>query len=107
MKRAYYGIVFDSQIEAARYLELRASADRGEISGLGVQPRMIILPKAPGQRERIYTADFIYTVPPGRVVVEEVKPKNKKARSWSRDFPLRLALAKAAYPQREFRVVIR
>ena len=98
-----YGIEFDSRIEALRYLELRSMADDGQLTDLEVHPVFDITP--PGQRKRRYTADFRYRDAAGRLVVEEVKPRAKKA--WSRrgDFRLRMDLARAAYPDHTFRLV--
>lgn len=41
----------------------------------------------------------------GALVVEEVKPQRRKARSWTRDFSLRMDIARGLYPDREFVVV--
>lgn len=107
-KPALFGLTFDSRIEADRYLELRAMQDAGEIANLTVHPRFVLIDKAPGVRERVYTADFRYDNGSFPIdTVEEVKPACKAARSWTRDFPLRLAMARQRYPHVEFRVVER
>lgn len=101
-----FGITFDSQLESMRYLQLRDMQERGEISGLQVHPRFVISVSPLTKRERRYTADFEYLrLADGARVVEEVKPRRRKARSWTRDFPLRIDLARTRYPDREFLVV--
>lgn len=94
-----FGQVFASLIEQRRYLVLRASQDAGDIGHLELQPVFDITP--PGQRRRRYTADFRYldlTQTPPVWVVEEVKPRQKKA--WSRRgaWRLRFDLAASRYP---------
>lgn len=98
-----YGIQFDSRLEANRYLILLDMANAGLLYGLEPHPVFDITP--PGQRSRRYTADFRYRDPSGRFIVEEVKPKSKKARSRTRDFRLRMDLARARYPDHDFRLV--
>lgn len=82
------GIAFDSRKEARRYLELRALERMGEIEGLELQPRFLLIPaqrepptftrtgrEKPGkviERAVEYRADFSY-VRDGERVVEDVK----------------------------------
>ena len=102
-KPMVFGIAFDSGIESQRYLILRAQQDEGGITDLEAHPAFDITP--PGQRRRRYTADFRYRDAAGRLIVEEVKPRAKKA--WSRrgDFRLRMDLAASRYPGHQFRLV--
>lgn len=102
-KPMVFGIVFDSGIERDRYLILRAQLDAGEITALEPHPAFDITP--PGQRRRRDTADFRYRDSSGHLVVEEVKPKAKKA--WSRRgaWRLRMDLAASRYPDHQFIVV--
>jgi len=103
VKPMAFGIVFDSGIERDRYLILRALQDDGAITDLEPHPVFDITPT--GQRKRRYTADFRYRDERGCLVVEEVKPRNRNARSWTRDVRLRMDLARAAYPGHQFRIV--
>lgn len=70
------GIMFDSKKESARYAELRMLEKAGEISGLSVQPKFLILPGVRWNgtllRERFYIADFTY-IENHREIVEDVK----------------------------------
>jgi hypothetical protein len=68
----YYGIVFQSKTEGDRYLVLLDREKRGEISQLQRQVPFVVIPKAPGQRETKYLADFVY-MQNGKRVVEDVK----------------------------------
>lgn len=102
-KPMLFGIVFDSVIERDRYLFLRSLQDAGTITQLEAHPAFDITP--PGQRRRRYTADFRYRDDEGHLVVEEVKPKAKKA--WSRRgaWRLRMDLAASRYPDHRFVLV--
>lgn len=68
-----YGITFDSKKEAERYLVLRSKAKAGQISELVRQKRYELLPKQDGERAVYYVADFVYKLPDGTVIVEDVK----------------------------------
>ena len=80
-KVEYYGIVFDSQAEGKRYLQLREREERGEITDLKCHPSFVILMgfkhRFAGKVRGIkYIADFTYTdmeINHGQVVVEDVK----------------------------------
>lgn len=102
-KLTAFGIAFDSAIERDRYLILRAQQDAGELSDLEAHPVFDITPE--GQRRRRYTADFRYRDARGCLVVEEVKPTSRKARSWTRDVRLRMDMARAKYPECQFVIV--
>lgn len=73
-------ISFDSAKEASRYRQLRRLADRGEISGLERQVKFVLIPKQTDkrtkktlERECAYYADFVYYLPSGERVIEDVK----------------------------------
>ena len=72
------GMAFDSRREAARYRELLAMQQAGEIADLLCQPEYLLIPAqsaASGRKERkvVYRADFAYRLPDGGMVVEDVK----------------------------------
>jgi hypothetical protein len=84
------GITFDSQREAARWLELKALESAGAIAALRRQVRIPIVVN--GVRVCVYVADFTY-VERGRRVIEDVKS------SFTRKLPvyrLKKKLVKAA-----------
>ena len=102
-KTSYNGILFDSTVERDRYRYLEFQLRNGEISGLRVQHRFVILPQVikivPTQlKTKIrydkkvvesaahYTCDMVYREN-DRYVVEDVK--SDYARKASRDYPLR------------------
>ena len=71
------GITFDSKREAARYRQLKALEQAGEIADLELQPRFVLLDTftdSHGKRHQAitYVADFQYTEG-GRIVVEDAK----------------------------------
>ena len=71
------GITFDSKKEAARYVELKAMEQAGEITHLELQPKFQLQAKykngaGKGIREVSYIADFQYKQD-GKVIVEDVK----------------------------------
>lgn len=83
------GIKFDSVKEANRYRELKLLEKAGEISGLQLQVKYLLIPsqfgrvpdeRRPGgtkrvclEREVAYFADFVYRDKAGNLVVEDVK----------------------------------
>ena len=83
------GITFDSKKEANRYRELKLLEKSGEISGLQLQVKYLLIPsqfgrvpdeRRPGctkrvclEREVSYFADFVYRDASGNLVVEDVK----------------------------------
>lgn len=72
------GIVFDSQLEANRYAELKLLERAGEITDLRTQVRYTLIPsqkKPSGGTERActYTADFVYKNSSGQEIVEDTK----------------------------------
>lgn len=93
-KVVVYGISFDSKHEAQRFLILHDMEKHGEISGLKLQEKFLLIPaqheksneiyKAgknkgkpkPGkviEKEVAYYADFVYTDSGGNLVVEDAK----------------------------------
>lgn len=104
-KVEYKGIKFDSRVERDRYLYLREMQKRGEISGLRLQVRFLIIPKltrlVPKQLKTkvrydertielpaYYTCDFLYKEK-GVYVCEDVKNAYSQE---IRDYPLRRKL---------------
>lgn len=76
----YKGMRFDSKKELKRYLVLEREEEQGLISGLQRQVRFELVPKAVNsvtgkteERAAYYIADFVYTLPNGVKVVEDVK----------------------------------
>lgn len=73
------GVEFDSQAEAARYVELRLLLNAGIISNLELQPKYVLVAKFTTRsgekiRELSYVADFRYVDgPTGKTIVEDVK----------------------------------
>lgn len=84
------GHIFDSKKEAERYIQLRAMQKQGDISGLELQKKFILIPtqrgpdiigprggRKPGElifSEISYTADFVYYDERSKgFVVEDVK----------------------------------
>ena len=72
-----FGMVFDSALEADRYIFLRAAQDAGEISELRTQQSYEVLPAfrdRDGKKNRAikYIVDFEYILD-GQVVIEDVK----------------------------------
>ena len=82
-KRVFYdGYWFASMVERDRYLVLRSMQEAGEIYGLVVHPKFVILPSFTYWGKRIravtYTADFKYSTvaknaAQDQIVVEDVK----------------------------------
>lgn len=82
------GILFDSKREAHRYLVLKAMEESGEIAGLQLQRKYVLIPaqrgpstftktgkERPGEvieREVAYVADFVYEKG-GETIVEDAK----------------------------------
>ena len=71
------GIVFDSQKEARRYIDLSLLEQAGEISGLKRQVKYVLITgkrwsDGHKHRDTVYIADFVYQEN-GQTVVEDVK----------------------------------
>ena len=72
------GIVFDSRKEAARYRELKLLERAGEIHGLKLQEKYMLIPAQYKdgkciERECAYIADVDYIEKSGRHIVEDTK----------------------------------
>ena len=72
------GIVFDSRKEAARYRELKLLERAGEIHGLKLQEKYMLIPAQYKdgkciEHECAYIADFDYIEKSGRHIVEDTK----------------------------------
>lgn len=96
-KTVVNGIEFDSKREAKRYKELKLLEDAGQITGLELQKKFVLIPsqyeelsreeyikgngkKTKGkciERECAYKADFVY-MENGRQVVEDTKGMRTK-----------------------------
>jgi hypothetical protein len=99
------GIVFASQAEGERYLQLRDLVSRGEIQHFRIHPTYRLFPSFRdrlGRRHRAtnYTADFAYVIIEEngvrRFIVEDVKGPRP------RDYVLRTKLFQLIYPFFEF-----
>lgn len=107
-KKAYCkeGHKHDSLAEAKRCDELHEMQAVGYIDDLIVWPQFWFVingrqVKHDNGRRCGVTLDFGYTLPDGKEVCEDVKPKSKVA--IARDWPLRKAIFKALYPEIELR----
>lgn len=69
-------LTFDSKKEASRYLDLKGQEDRGEITDLILQCRIILLEGFTYQGQKVrainYTADFVYQKD-SFTIIEDVK----------------------------------
>lgn len=76
-ERTVDGILFDSKLEASRYVVLRDREAVGEIFDLETQPRYTVQPAFSKNGKRYaaikYVADFSYTDKKNRQIVEDVK----------------------------------
>ena len=98
------GYTFKSQVEAAHYSELVLRQKAGQIVGLRVHPRYVIVPKDDNGPSMCYEADFEYvTLPDMERVVEDVK---SAATANIPLFRLKWRLAQVRYPY-TFKVVMR
>lgn len=78
-KVKFGGLTFDSELEFARYQQLKLLERAGQITDLELQPRFELIPKQrrdDGKPERAceYVADFRYTdTATGQTVIEDAK----------------------------------
>ncbi len=78
------GITFDSRLEARRYQELKLMERAGEIFGLQLQVKYVLIPSQKldnkvVERAVTYVADFVYTLKSsGESVVEDTKGMKTK-----------------------------
>lgn len=96
-----------SKREATRCDELHMLLRAGAITALVYEPQYYFEVngepiKHPNGRRVGYKPDFSY-IERGKVVAEEVKPASRSARS--KDYALRIAVARALFPEIEFREV--
>lgn len=95
VKTQVNGITFDSKREAARYVELLAMLQAGDISDLRLQPSFEICPAivldGKKQRALIYRADFFYEDHLGNKIYEDVKGHR------TREYILKRRLVKHLY----------
>ena len=73
VKTVVDGLTFHSKKEAARWMELKAQASSGLVSGLRRQVKYPL--EVNGLLVCRYYADFVYTLPDGTEVVEDSKGK--------------------------------
>lgn len=102
-KTTLYGITFDSQAEADRYLVLRDMEQRGEISALRIHSRWCLLDSfADAQGKKVrgiqYEDDFNY-IRDGQRIVEDVKGFKTAV------FRIKEKLFKSRYPNVLFLVI--
>ena len=102
------GIVFDSKLEAERYMQLRLLEQAGEITALVLQPEFQILrgfinPETGEKtKSRFYVGDFEYIDnATNKIIVEDTKGVETP------EFRLKWDLVKSLYPQFEFLKVTR
>lgn len=101
----YNGILFDSQAERDRYVELSLMQGAGQIANLRVHPPYTLQEKFTDRhginhQAIVYTADFEY-VEDGVTVVEDVK-------GYATDvFKLKKKMFLYKYPELDFRTVAR
>lgn len=98
------GLRFDSKAEARHYLTLRLLERAGEITGLRVQPRYVLMDarKVAGKTLRAvtYTGDFEHReAQTGKMVVTDVKGVRTAV------FQLKARLFRERYPDIDFRIV--
>lgn len=94
--------VFDSIAESKRYKELALLEKKGEISGLELQKKYLLIPKQKDERGVSYIADFYY-IENNREVVEDVKSKITAKKT---DYIIKRKLFKERYSNIEFREII-
>lgn len=103
-----YVMVFDSRKEYGRYLELKFLEFHKEISELSRQKNLIILENFEYGGKTVrgisYKADFYYKDKDGNIVVEDVKPFDKKKNKYitTKDFSIKWKLLKHKYPDIKF-----
>jgi len=97
-KFPWRGITFDSKAEANRYEILRAQEHAEQIIALHYHGIHFHLGKNDKGRQVIYSPDFTY-IEDGMLIAEEVKGPRV------RDWPVRAALFKEAFPEWALRVI--
>jgi hypothetical protein len=92
------GITFDSKKESRRYAELKLLLKAGEISGLELQKKLLIIPKTATERAAYYVADFFY-MQGGRQIIEDTKSEITRKNPV---YILKRKLVKQLYPSYVF-----
>jgi hypothetical protein len=93
------GILFDSQMEADRYCQLKMLKNAGVILGYCRQPEFILVEGNNEQRAITYKADFIVFNADGSVTIEDTK--GYESDQWKRTYKM----FKAKYPDIEISVL--
>lgn len=83
VKTVALGVTFDSKAEASRYVQLKILEKNEKIKNLQLQVEYELIPKqklSNGKHERSckYKADFVYELPDGQIVCEDVKGMKTK-----------------------------
>ena len=101
---------YDSEKEYQRHLELKMLERAGAVTDLRRQVPFLIQAECVRGDETIrainYVADFCYTDPLGREIVEDVKGQDKTTGKYitTKDFLLKWKLLKYRYPDKIFRI---
>ena len=93
------GILFDSQMEADRYCQLKMLKNAGVIKGFCRQPEFILVEGNSEQRAITYKADFIVFNNDGTLFIEDTK--GYESEQWKRTYKM----FKAKYPEIEISVL--
>lgn len=98
-KSVINGVVYDSQKEANRAMELAMLQKAGVIQNLERQKRFEIVPKTKDEKAVYYVADFTYTEN-DKLICEDVKSEITRRNS---TYIIKRKLFKYRYPEYEFR----
>jgi hypothetical protein len=93
------GILFDSQKEANRYIELKLLLAAGEIISFCRQPEFILVEGNETELAVTYSADFIVFYPDGHAEVEDTK--GYEPAEWDRTYKM----FRIKYPKMELKVL--
>jgi hypothetical protein len=92
------GMLFDSQLEADYYCELKLQLKAGEINGFCRQPEFILVEGLAGQKPVMYKADFIVFNLDGTAEIIDTKGMETEI------FKLKHKQFKAKFPNLELKV---
>lgn len=100
------GILFDSQLEASRYCELKILLRAGKIRDLQLQPSFELIPafekNGVKNRRTVYKADFAYfDTEKGKTIIEDTKGFKTK------EYILKKKLFEYNYPNLEITEITR
>ena len=98
-KTVINGVIYDSQKEANRAMELAMLQKAGVIKNLERQKRFEIVPKTKDERAVFYVADFVY-MQDGKLIAEDVKSDITRRNP---TYIIKRKLFKYRYPEYEFR----